>query len=40
MMNNNDIIVKKYLSLKNINPQYDNPVDEQDVFLFEATKLL
>ena len=39
-MNNNDIIVKEYLSLKKINPQYDNSADEQDVFLFEATKLL
>ena len=40
MMNNNDITVKEYASLKVINLQYDNSADEQDTFLFVATKAL
>ena len=40
MMNNNDITVKEYASLKVINLQYDNSADEQDIFLFVATKAL
>ena len=40
MMNNNDIIVKAYLSVKVINLQYSNSVDEKDIFLFQASKLL
>ena len=39
-MNNNDITVKEYASLKVINLQYDNSADEQDTFLFVAAKVL
>ena len=39
MMNNNDIIVKEYPSLKVINLQHSYLVDENDIFLFRASKL-
>ena len=40
MINNNDNIVKEYLSLQLIYIQYDNSADKQDIFIFEGTKLL